>query len=297
MSTVAFDHEQHRRASLAQWEGAASGWERRQQQMRQFSAPVSEWLIDAVRPQPGPRILDLAAGVGETGCIAAAAVGPDGRVILADQAEAMIAAAGRRARELGLANGDCRQLNAEWLDLPLGGLDAVICRWGFMLMADPDAALTECRRVLRPGGRIALAVWGAPERNPWVTGPMGALIELGILPAPPAPPAAQAPGDGEHRPGMFALADANALAERLRDAGFSDVSTETLTLTRTHPDFEDFWETTLDMSAGVHDTVMERPAEEIERIRETVRARLAPFTDAGGALAIPALTVLACASA
>lgn len=296
MSTQAFDHQEHRRASLAQWEGAAPGWERRQRQMREFSAPVSRWLLDAVRPQSGQQILDLAAGVGETGCIAATAVGPDGRVILADQAEAMIAAAARRAQELELSNVDCRQLNAEWLDLPLGGLDAVICRWGFMLMADPDAALTECRRVLRPGGRIALAVWGPAERNPWATAPMGALIEMGIVPPPPTSPAGPAP-DGAHRPGMFALADAAALAERLRDAGFSDVLTETLELWRRHADFEDLWETTLDMSAGVHDAVMERPAAEIEEIREAVRARLAPYADAAGALAIPAVTLLASASA
>ncbi len=79
----------------------------------------------------------------------------------------MLEGARARALELGLSNIEFKVLNAEWIDLPLASVDAVLCRWGYMLMADPAAALAETRRVLRPGGRVALAVWDALEANPW----------------------------------------------------------------------------------------------------------------------------------
>lgn len=291
---AAFDAESHRRASLAEWEGAAPGWERRQAQMREFSKPVAEWLLHALALQPGERVLDLAAGIGETGLLAARQVGSEGSVILADQAEAMLAAARRRADELQLGNVETKCLNAEWLDLEVGSLDAILCRWGFMLMADPDAALRECRRVLRPEGRIALAVWGAAEENPWASLPMRALIELGVVAAPSAP---QAPGAQQHVPGMFALGADGVLAARLEDAGFLDVRVERLQMTRSHESFEDFWETTLDMSPTVHDLVMGEPEAGIERMRDAVQRTLMPFTAVDGSIALPALALVASASA
>ena len=135
--------------------------------MREFGAPVSHWMIEAVAPQPGQRVLELAAGLGRDGLLAAELVAPLGGVIVSDQAEAMLAGARARAAALGLANVEFQVLNAEWIDLPLASVDTVLCRWGYMLMADPAAALAETRRVLRPGGRVALAVWDEIARNPW----------------------------------------------------------------------------------------------------------------------------------
>ena len=164
---MSFDPNAHRDASLRSWEEAASGWTRQQAAMREFGAPVSHWMIDAIMPQPGERVLELAAGLGETGMLAAELVAPMGGVIVSDQAEAMLAGARARALALGLSNVEFQVLNAEWIDLPVASIDAVLCRWGYMLMADPPAALTDTRRVLRPGGRVALAVWDAIEHNPW----------------------------------------------------------------------------------------------------------------------------------
>ena len=199
---MSFDANEYRTESLEGWEAAASGWARRQELMRDFAAPVSHWMLDAVQLQPGYRVLELAAGLGETGMLAAEMVEPGGEVIISDQAEAMLDGVRQRAGELGLSNIELKVLNAEWIDLPLASLDVVMCRWGYMLMADPAAALAETRRVLRPGGRLALAVWGSLELNPWALAPRQELIVRGLTPRPD-PSATPPPGPfaPAHRPG------------------------------------------------------------------------------------------------
>lgn len=246
---MSFDANAHRDASLQGWEEAAAGWVRSQELLREFGAPVSHWLIDAVAPQPGQRVLELAAGLGETGLLAAELVAPVGGAVISDQAEAMLSGARERAAALGLSNVEFQVLNAEWIDLPVASVDVVLCRWGYMLMADPAAALGETRRVLRPSGRVALAVWDAIEHNPWA-----------LLPG-------------------------------------AELRVQTLQLHRRHASFEEFWETTLDLSRPFHDAVLARPQSEIEEIRAAVRKRLEPYEAAGGVLDIPGRTLVASASA
>ena len=216
---MSFDPNAHREASRRQWEGAAGGWIGRQELIREWGAPVSHWMLDAIRPQPGHRVLELAAGVAETGLLAAELVAPVGGVIVSDQAEAMLEGARARARELGLGNVEFRVLDAEAIDLPLASLDAVLCRWGYMLLADPAVALVETRRVLRPGGRVALAVWASVEHNPWASLTTVELIERGLISAPP-------PGT----PGPFALGDPQRVRALLEEAGFQEAQVEAIDL-------------------------------------------------------------------
>ena len=286
---MSFDADAHREASLESWEAAASGWTRSQAEMREFAASVSHWMIDAISPQPGQRVLELAAGLGETAMLAAELVAPGGSVIVSDQAEAMLEGARARAAELGLRNVEFKVLGAEWIDLPLASVDAVLCRWGYMLMADPAAALAETRRVLKPGGRLALAVWDSVERNPWAGLPARVLIECGLAPAPDA--------ESRSRPGPFALGDAERVAEMLRDAGFTEIDVQPIELARRHASFADFWETNLDISPSLHDAVMARPAAEIAALEAALAERLAPFISADGAVDVPARTLVASASA
>lgn len=285
-----FDPDRYRQDSVQQWEAAAAGWSKRAEQMRAFAGPVAQWLVDALDLAEGQRVLDLAAGLGDVGLLAAERVGPSGGVLIADQAEQMIALAQERAAELRVENVEFKRIDAEWIDLPLGSVDAVACRFGLMLMADPDAALRECRRVLRPSGRLALAVWDSPARNPWASAPGMVLAERGLMQMP-------TPAPGEFRPGMFALGDQAALAERIEDAGFTGVEVQPLLLMRSHDDFEGFWETSLDMSPGFHDAVMSCPQSEINQIKDAVAESLAPFTAPDGAMEIPAATLVVRAEA
>lgn len=283
---MSFDANAHRASSLAGWEEAAPGWVRRQEAIRTLGAPVSRWMLDAIYLKPGERVLELAAGLGETGMLAAQLVAPTGGVIISDQADGMLEGARARAAELGLSNVEFQVLGAEWIDLPLASVDAVVCRWGYMLLADPSAALGETRRVLRPGGRVSLAVWDSVQQNPWAFLPTSELIERGL---------AEAPSPGT--PGPFALGDRDRVRGLLEQAGFAEIDVQALDIEHRHPSFEVFWETTLDISRAFHDAVLSRPEPEVEEIHAALASRLEPYTSADGALAIPARTLVAYATA
>ncbi len=282
---MSFDAGAYRERSLQNWEEAAPGWARRAELTGAAFAPVTHWMIDALQLQPGERVLELAAGLGEAGMLAAELVAPAGGVIISDQAEAMLDAARARAGSLGLDNVEFRVLNAEWIDLPVASVDAVLCRMGYMLMADPAAALGETRRVLRSGGRLALAVWGPAEANPWLALPGRELLERGLTKPVPA---------GE--PGPFALAADGVLAGVLEDAGFADVLVEAVDVPRRHTSFAEFWESSLELSRFFHDAVLSRPQAEAEQIEAAVRSRLEPFTAGDGSLEIPGRALVARAS-
>ena len=184
--------------------------------------PVSAWMIDALDPQPGQSLLELAAGTGDTGLLAAELIAPTGELISSDFAPEMLAAAQRRAEELGIAQ---RALQAdrrrdEHRRRRPRSIDGVLCRWGYMLMADPGNALRETRRVLRPGGRVALAAWAGPEDNPWSVAAGRELAERGLAEPPDPARPASSPGRRE-----------GVIAEQLEDAGFTDHHVEPLDFT------------------------------------------------------------------
>jgi SAM-dependent methyltransferase len=273
-------------SSAEYWDEAAVGWRRRQELVREFMAPLARRLADAIEPRPGQRVLELAAGLGDTGFMVAPRLQPEGVLVCSDHSQVMLKAARERAAELGIANVEFVALDAEWIDLPVASVDAVICRFGYMLTAEPAAALRETRRVIRPGGRLALAVWDAPERNPWSSLPNGVLRDRGLLSSPAA-----------GAPGPFALSDSDQLCALLDEAGFQEVALEAVDLEEAHGDFESFWETRLDLSRVFHDAVLSQPPAEIAEIRAELATRLARYAAADGRLRIPARALVAVASA
>ena len=293
---MSFDPEVHREASLQGWESAASGWVRRQEQMRNWSAPVSQWMVQAANPQPGEQVLELAGGVGETGLLAAELVAPMGKAIISDQAEAMLDGARERAAELGIANVEFKTLNAEWIDLPLASVDIVLCRWGYMLMADPLSALGESRRVLRPGGRLALAIWDTIQVNPWALLPATELEQRGLGAGPPQPSAPPEPG-AKGQPGPFALGDRELVRGLLEQAGFTEITVAAVDIVQRTPCFEALWESQLDISRNFHDAVMSLPAGEILEVEASLERRFAPFTLPSGEIEVPGRTLVALAGA
>jgi SAM-dependent methyltransferase len=275
-----------REEMLERWERAAAGWSRRADSVQEFGMRVSVWMVEHLGLQPGQTVLDLACGPGDTGFLAAELVKPGGALIATDASRAMLGVASGRARDLGVTNVEFKQMELEWIDLPVASVDAIVCRWGLMFAFDPAAALQEVRRVLRPAGRVALAVWDDPELNPWATVTMRALVELGHV----VPP-------DRNEPGMFALADAVRLRQLLEDAGFLDVFIDSVELTRSEPSLDRYFEETLDLSRQFAD-VWERLS---ERHQDEVRARVteltAPFTAEDRSVRFPARSLVAAASA
>jgi SAM-dependent methyltransferase len=211
-------------------EAIASGWERRRADIEEVSTPVRNWMLRELAPREGDTVLELAAGIGETGFEAAAIVGEGGHVILTDRSPSMLDAARRRGAELGAPNVEYRITDAERIDLDADSVDGVLCRFGYMLMTDPVAALSETRRVLRPGGWLALAVWGSPERNPFF-GIIGITLgRRGHIPPLEPPPA----------PGIFSMASAERTAGLLESAGFSEVRTEEVPVSFVLPDADGY---------------------------------------------------------
>jgi SAM-dependent methyltransferase len=228
MSTHTLNPE--REAVLAIAEAIAPTWERRRADIEEVATPVREWMLRELRPKEGDTVLELAAGVGDTGFEAAEIIGDSGLLITSDLSPAMLDAARRRGAELGLANVDYRILDAERIELDTDSVDGVLCRFGYMLLPDPAVAFAETRRVLRSGGRVALAVWGSLEQNPFFAIIGISLVQRGHIPPPEAPPA----------PGPFSMASAERLEGLLHGAGFAEVRTEEVPGRFVAPDVDEY---------------------------------------------------------
>jgi SAM-dependent methyltransferase len=209
--------DDYRAASLQGWSSVAGDWAELAERIDQQLRPAAEWMIEAVAPRSGDRVLELAGGPGTLSILLAGRVAPGGSVLHTDFSEAMVEAARERFRSESVEGIESRVMDAEQIDLPDGSMDIVACRMGYMLMADPAAALRESARVLSPGGRLALAVWTDARSNPWVALAMQAVMTE--LNAPPPPPDA---------PGMWSLGDRERVEGLLRDAGLEDVRLEIL---------------------------------------------------------------------
>jgi ubiquinone/menaquinone biosynthesis C-methylase UbiE len=277
--------DDYTKTSRDQWSAVAGAWERHAKRFDAHSGEVAtNWMLQAAALQPGERVLELACGPAGVGIQAARAVGPDGQVLCTDFAEPMVDAARRRATEEKLENVDCKVLDAEAMDLPDASFDVALCRYGYMLMGDPGAALRETHRVLGPGGRVALAVWGEADENPWASIPMRAVMEH--FDAPPPEPGT---------PGMFALGDDERLRQLLESAGFADIRVERVEAAERYESVEAWWDFIREI-AGPLATLLGGLQ---ESDREAIRARAAEAASAfagDGELRFPSALRLAAAS-
>jgi ubiquinone/menaquinone biosynthesis C-methylase UbiE len=198
------DARLQRRVQRYGWDLAADYYERLWRE-RLVEAQVA--LLTLASPARGNQVLDIACGTGLLSFEAARAVGPDGLVLGVDLSGRMLDFAERRALEMKLPNCRFARMDAELLDLPDASYDVVLCALGLMYMPDSKQALREMRRVLRPGGRIALAVWGERSKCGWSA--VFPIVDAEIA--------------GEVCPLFFHLGQPEALALLLADADFEAI--------------------------------------------------------------------------
>jgi ubiquinone/menaquinone biosynthesis C-methylase UbiE len=197
----------------------ADQWGRGKQRRDAAFGPATEIMLELVGLRAGDRVLDVAAGTGDSSLMAARRVGPSGHVLAVDISANMLKGADESAREASLTNLDTRVMNAEKLDLEADSFDAVICRIALMLFPDPMKALTEMHRVVKPGGKVAVVVFSTAEKNPYHSLPLAIVRRLGNMPSP-------APG----KPGMFALGGSGVLEDTYKQVGFRDVAVQAISI-------------------------------------------------------------------
>jgi ubiquinone/menaquinone biosynthesis C-methylase UbiE len=246
-------------------------------------------MIEQLSLQPGMRLLELAAGPGDTGFLAAELIAPGGTLISSDATEGMLEVARQRAGGLGLSSVhlEFKQLEIEWIDLPTASVDAILCRWAYMLTVDPEAGMREARRVLAPGGRLALAVWGTDEENPWATIATDALIQGGYI----------EPIERSASPGIFSLADPDRLQEMVEEAGFVGVLVESIEVMRDYDAFEEFWDESLDLSPSLGAAIVRLTDEQRDDVGRRARKLAEPYSDGDGAIHLPGVSLVASATA
>jgi ubiquinone/menaquinone biosynthesis C-methylase UbiE len=207
------DKDAAKATQLKTWQAVASGWNKHDEDLRRVTQGVTDRMTAGLTP--GQRVLDIASGVGEPAITAARKVAPNGSVLGTDLVPEMVNYARERATARGVTNIEFRVVDGERLDVPPASFDLVTIRWGLMFMPDPVACLKQARAALKPGGRLVVATWGAPAKNPWAAVPIAVLGRYVDVPAP-------APGT----PGLFALADGARLRAVIEEAGFSNAAVE-----------------------------------------------------------------------
>jgi SAM-dependent methyltransferase len=277
----------YRDESRTRWASTAAGWEAGADQFNRETMPVSLWMVDALAPQPGHQVLELATGTGDTGLLAAELVQPGGTVTLSDFVPEMLSAAQRRAEARGAPNVRFRQIDAELpLDIEAASLDGVLSRWGYHLLANPESALRETRRVLRPGGRVALSAWTGPDENPWSALPVRALVARGLL----------EPGDPD-APGQFAWAREGVAADHLDAAGFVEHAVDAVQFTQRYPSVQTWWESQVGRSMRTADAARTLDADTRADVLGELAEAAAAWTEPDGTLVLPACTWVAWAEA
>ncbi len=265
MDASAIDAGEFREAQKNQWGNAASGWYKWEKLMEPATRHVSERLVEMAGVEPGNRVLDVAAGLGEPSLTAARVVGAEGTVVASDIAAEMLEFARQRAADAGMENMEFLHSAGSALDFPAESFDAAVSRWGIIFEPDGEGTAARVRGFLKPGSKMAIASWGPPDRVPMLGIPIKALIELLEITPPP-------PGT----PGPLSRPTPEAIGGLLEGGEFSDVEVEELEVVLEFDSPEDFTTFVKEIAPPITAMMASQPPEKQEEawnaITEAVRA-------------------------
>lgn len=253
--------------SAGMWDRLAAAWDARGDWHAQVTAELTQRMVDQLELRAGQRVVEFACGPTADGALEVARRCPECRVVASDLSSAMLAAARRRG-------GDAVEyavLDVSSPDLADREVDGLLARWVYMLLPDPLTALRQACRVLRPGGRLVMAVFDRPGANQFFMLPAQVMIERGHL-RPPSP----------DEPSMFALADTAATTAMLQQAGFGQVDHQPVDLHYTFSDRDDLWSCVAEFTGPVSLALAGLDASQKKEIRAEVEARASAFYSGDG---------------
>jgi SAM-dependent methyltransferase len=266
-----FDAAKYKNAQREQWNKDGAAWRRWTPTLERWYGAATRAMLDMARIQPGQRVLDIAAGAGEPAVSAAERVGPGGYVLATDISEGIVELARQVALERGLKQIETRAMDGERLDLPDASFDAVLCRLGLMYMPHPVTALREWRRALKPGGRVAVAVFSTPDRNSWGSVPASIIRQRAQLPPP-------VPG----QPGPFSLGAPGLLEDLFRQAGFAEPEVRAVPVPHGAASAAEYVGVTREAFGGFNAMMANLPPQERDSVWNEVATSLRSFESAGG---------------
>jgi ubiquinone/menaquinone biosynthesis C-methylase UbiE len=250
---------------------AAERWRQGTERRAQALGPATERLLDAARLEPGMRVLDIAAGTGDTSLLAARRVGPTGSVLAVDISPSMLEVAAESARAAGLANLDTLVQDVSMLDLPAKSFDAVISRLGLMFLDDLEGGLRAIRGALKPGCHMAALVWSTAERNPYLGTPIEIVRAAGLL-ASESVTVVRA----------FSLGAPGGFESALVAAGFVEVSVERLPIVRAFASVDEAMNQLFTTTSAMTDLYQDVAEANRERLTRQIAQRFADFCQLDG---------------
>ena len=266
------------------WSSVAVSWEARATDIEETSEAATRALLDAAAIAPGEDVLELSAGTGHLAAHLAELVGPEGSLVASDVAPAFVKVLERRLARVpsvSVATIDAAKIAAD-----SASYDAVVCRMGLMFVPEPARALREIRRVLRPGARLAAAVWGAPEANPWMVSVGFATMMTGLLTGPmPTEPG-----------GPFSLGDPDELEKLALEAGFGDARVEVVTYSRQYASADDLFDMVRVLAPPISAALAGATPEQLTTARATTADFIAPHQRDDGSYDVPACALVLLAS-
>ena len=273
-------------ATTFDWSQVAPAWEKHSDSpaRRGVEAAKSTVLLDKLAIAPGEDVLELGAGAGELGLQLADLVGPQGTLLLSDVAAGMVDILQRRT--LGRDNVTVAQIDAADPGLPEASFDAVVFCMGLMFTLQPAAVMQELRRVLKPGGRVGIETWAAPEHNPWVTSiGMAAMMNGVVAGGPPTQPG-----------GLFSLGEPDGLREVIEAGGFTDIDITPVDVEFRFGDFDEYFDTVASSAGPLAAALAAAAPEQAQAVRATAAQLTEQYAAAEG-LVLPGRALIALASA
>jgi SAM-dependent methyltransferase len=272
-----FNDEIIRDRARMEWSAAAPGWKKYGKDMFKWLAPVSDQLIKSAGISIGQTVLDVATGTGQPALTIAKIVGPNGKVVGVDVSPEMLEIAKEEAAYQGLTNVvDFQVVKDESLSMFSDNtFDSVVCRNGLMFMPDPVKALKAFLRVLKPGGKASVTVWGSPDKSP-VMGVVMKTISKHV-PDLKLPPAPGTPG------GAFSIPTVDMLQDYFSRAGFSDFKAEKNEVTVAQTDTaEQFWQGMTEVTGFLVVLLSKLPEEKKLAIKNDAIESIRKISPSGG---------------